>query len=266
MRRILVTRPAAQARDWVQRLREHGFDAVALPLIGIAPPPDRAAVQQAWTTLAGCDLVMFVSPNAVDQFFALRPPGCDWPAGTRAASPGPGTDAVLERHGIPAQRRVMPAADAAQFDSEALWQRLGREDWRGRRVLIVRGDGGREWLSERLREAGAEVCRLAAYARGVPVLDAAGEALLRAALADPAGHLWFFSSSEAIDHLETLAAARGLAPDWKPALALATHPRIAARANQLGCGEVIASRPTPEAVMAALAGAGLAGTPPARAS
>ena len=43
-----------------------------------------------------------------------------------------------------------------------------REDVRdaakeGKRVLIVRGDGGREWLAERLREAGADVTLVAAY-------------------------------------------------------------------------------------------------------
>lgn len=252
MKRILVTRPAAQAGDWVRLLRGHGFDARALPLIGIAPPHDPAPVTRAWAALAGCDLAVFVSPNAVEQFFALRPDGLDWPVATRAASPGPGTDTVLARHGVPLAQRVAPAADAVQFDSESLWQQLQREDWHGRRVLIVRGDGGREWLAARLREAGATVELLAAYARTAPSLDAAEQALLLQALAAPADHLWFFSSSEAIDHLEDLAAALGRAPDWSAAWALATHPRIAGRARRLGCTQVIESPPMVEAVVAAL--------------
>ena len=70
-RRLLVTRPADQAGPWVQRLREAGIDAVALPLMGVAPVEDGAPVVQAWEQLAARDLVMFVSPNAVAQFVAL---------------------------------------------------------------------------------------------------------------------------------------------------------------------------------------------------
>lgn len=247
--RVIVTRPEPQAAEWAARLCEDGIDAVALPLICIGPVADAAAVQQAWAALGTQRLVVFVSPNAAEQFMAARPQGAAWPAGVQAGSTGPGTTRALRRCGVPAGQIVEPAAEAAQFDSEALWQQLQRSDWCGAQVLIVRGDGGREWLADTLRGHGAKVALLAAYRRSAPRLDAAGQALLRAALDAPHSHLWVFSSSEAIANLAALA---GDATGWSRARALATHPRIAARAQQLGLGQVTLTRPTLAAVSACI--------------
>nr|WP_297357958.1 uroporphyrinogen-III synthase [uncultured Caldimonas sp.] len=250
--RVLVTRPAAQAGPWVEQLKHHGIDAHALPLIGIAPARDQDAVRAAWRQLHELGAVVFVSPNAVEQFFSLRPPGLAWPAGLLAATPGPGTDAVLEQSGVPASQRVQPDAASAQFDSVSLWEQLQDRPWSGVRVLIVRGDGGRDWLADRLREAGAEVRFLCAYQRCAPTLTAGEQALLREAVSDPSRHLWFFSSSESIDHLEGIVAASGSAVEWSQGRALATHPRIAERARRLGFVEVVECRPSMEAVVSAI--------------
>jgi uroporphyrinogen-III synthase len=246
--RVIVTRPAAQAQEWVARLAGRGIDAVALPLIEIAAAPEPAAVRAAWQALASHALVVFVSPSAVERFFELRPDGMPWPPDTRAASVGPGTTAALRRAGVPGAAIVEPAADAAQFDSESLWAALRAEPWGSARVLLARGDGGREWLGEQLRAAGAEVQALTVYQRAAPDFDAAQRAVLEAALAAPAAHLWLFSSSEAIDRLEAAAGAR----DWRAAAALATHPRIAARARALGIGRVIEVRAAFDAVAACI--------------
>jgi uroporphyrinogen-III synthase len=246
--RVLVTRPASQASEWVDKLRAAGLDAVALPLIVIAPPADIAEVQSAWHGLAAQALVMFVSPNAVAQFFALQPAGVAWPDGVTAASPGPGTTQTLLHHGVPSACIVEPAADAPQFDSEALWQVLATRDWRGRHVLIVRGTSGRDWLAERLCEHGAQVGSVATYRRLAPQLDETQRQCLQQALANPQQSLWFFSSSEAIDHLQDLAPEA----DWSAAQALATHPRIAERARALGIAHVHEARPALEAAMACI--------------
>jgi uroporphyrinogen-III synthase len=247
--RIIVTRPAAQAADWVVDLRAHGLDAAALPLIGIAPVDDAAALVVAWRGLAQQGLVSFVSPNAVRHFFAHRPEGAGWPAATLAGSPGPGTTRALEALGVPIAQIVEPAADAAQFDSESLWAQLRQHAWRDAQVLVVRGDGGRDWLAERLRDAGAQVTHVAAYRRVTPQFDAAQQALLHAALSAPEAHLWLFSSSEAIDNLAVLAPAGA---EWSRARAVATHPRIASRARQLGFANVADARPSLAAVVACI--------------
>lgn len=246
--KLLVTRPAAQAAEWVGWLHERGVDAQALPLIGISAPDDAEPVRAAWAGLPNHRLAVFVSPNAAEQFFALRPEGLAWPAQTLAGSPGPGTSRVLRALGVPAANIIEPKADAAQFDSESLWQQLARHDWRGARVLVVRGESGRDWLADTLRAHGAEVEFVTAYQRGAPALDDAARSLLQQAVAQPAAHAWLFSSSESIGHLVELAPQAG----WQRARALATHPRIAERARSAGFGQVHECRPSVEAVVACL--------------
>ena len=252
--RVIVTRPHAQAGEWVEALRARGLEAVALPLIEITPLADLQAVADSFASLADRRLVVFVSPNAVLQFFARAPAGWSWPAFTRAASPGPGTTRSLVGLGVPPALIDAPAADAPQFDSEALWQTLQSQDWHGARVLLVRGRQGRDWLAARLAEQGAVVDTLVAYERRAPKLDAAARALLTEALADPRRDLWLFSSSEAIDHLQTLMRQCGRvdAAIWRESHALATHPRIARRAREAGFGAVLESRPTEDAVVACI--------------
>ena len=242
--KVLVTRPATQATDWVVRLRGKGIDAAALPLIGISPAINTMPVVLAWVRLGQRKLVVFVSPNAVEQFFGVKPAGMFWPAHVHAGSTGPGTSQALLQAGVPRDMLIEPAANSLQFDSEALWTRLDGMDWHGASVLMVRGDGGREWLADKLRAQGAEVGKVVAYHSVAPSFTKPQRAQLNAALAWPQHHLWLFSSSEAITHL---AAAVTFA-DWHKAWAIATHPRIAARAQELGFANVLQTRPALDAV------------------
>jgi uroporphyrinogen-III synthase len=246
--RILVTRPAAQAEEWVAQLQRSGLDAVALPLMAIAAPQDPVSVRQAWSELTLRRLVFFVSPNAAEWFFLQRDETFSWPPTLQAASPGPGTSAVLRRCGVPSHLIVEPSADAPQFDSEALWAVLQSQTWAMASVLVVRGDGGRDWLAEQLREAGAEVIFVSAYRRTAPHFNAPALALLEAALALPQRHIWFFSSSEAVVNLMEAPQLQALGADWSGGTALATHPRIAESAKAAGFGSVLTSRPTLQAV------------------
>ena len=171
-----------------------------------------------------------------------------WNQADNGAAPGPGTADALRAEGIVDAAIVEPAPDAPQFDSEALWQRLAGHDWQGTSVLVVRGDGGRDWLAGRLVEAGAAVDTVAAYARVAPQLSAEERRSVAAAFADPEGHAWLFSSSEAIANLESLAGT----PWPNRARAIATHPRIAARARQAGFASVSEVPPGLDAVVACI--------------
>lgn len=241
---MLVTRPQPQADEWVAELAVRGVPARALPLIDIEPVED-PAVSIAWATLPAHRMLVFVSPNCVHSFFASRPAASAWPPATVAAATGPGTAQALRDAGVPAAAIVEPASDAVQFDSEALWRRLQTQPWGGQRVLVVRGDGGRDWLAERLRERGAEVAFVQAYRRTLPRLDAAARALLADAMAAPALHWWLFSSSQAVEHLLQLAPQSG----WSSGCAVATHPRIAQTLRTHGFGTVHSARPTLDAVL-----------------
>lgn len=240
-RRVLVTRPQPQADAWVQTLRAAGVDAQALPLLAIEPLP-ASALAAAWRGLHRQSLVVFVSPNAVTSFFAGRPADVAWPAGLPAASPGPGSDAALAQAGV--AERIVPADDAPQLDSEALWQRLSGRAWP--QVTIVRGDGGRELLAERLRDAGAQLSVVQAYRRVAPRWGADEQALYDGAAAAPARHLWLLSSTQALAHLPAAPAGRA---DWQ---ACASHPRIADAARAQGWGRVTVLRPGLPALLEAL--------------
>ena len=247
---VLVVRPRAQADAWVGELAALGVPARALPLIEIVPAPDPAGVEAAFARVEASDgepVLAFVSPNAASGFFeavalARGTPAhaLAWPAHAWAAATGPGTVAALRECGVPADRIAAPAADAAQFDSEALWAAIAGWPWARRPVWLVRGNGGRDWLGQQLRDAGADVHVVQSYGRAAPTLSDAERALLAEALAQPVRWIWMFSSSEAIDHLQALA------PDahWSAGRALASHPRIAERARALGFGAVTIVSPT----------------------
>ena len=249
---VLVVRPRAQAGAWVDALAALGVPARALPLIAIVPAPDAAPVDAVFAQVeasAGEPMLVFVSPNAVHGFFdavaaARGTPARAWPAHAWAAATGPGTVAALRERDVVAERIVAPAADAPQFDSEALWAAMRDWPWTGRPVWIVRGNGGRDWLGERLREDGADVRVVQSYGRAAPVLSDDERALLASALAEPVRWIWMFSSSEAIAHLRALAPAAS----WNSGRALASHPRIADSARALGFGSVTVVAPTAQAV------------------
>ena len=259
---LLVTRPQPQADAWVAQLVQQGLAAVALPLLAIAPASDAAAVHRAWQSLPALALVMFVSPNAVQRFFALRPPGQAWPAGLIAGGTGPGSRRALIDAGVPEALIQTPGATdpayAGPFDSEALWQLLAAQGWAGRQALIVRGEGGRDWLAQALRQQGAQVHFVEAYRRTGAVPQGPARAALQAALQAPGQHLWLLSSSEAVGHLGGLVPGQ----PWQAHQALATHPRIVQAAQALGFGRVGLA----DATLAGVVGAVRAGLAPLQAA
>jgi uroporphyrinogen-III synthase len=265
--RVLVTRPRNEVRKWVDALSDAGYDAQALPLIGVLPAPDPAAIVAAWQRLHTFDAVMFVSGNAVDHFFALKPALArefteDDATKIRAFVTGPGSFSALRRAQVDAQRIDMPDRDTGQFDSETLWQAVAPRVQSGYRVLIVRGTGsaankgvneqesahgvGRDWFADQVRAAGGVVEFVVAYQRRAPELLASEREVACQAATD--GSVWLFSSSEAIGNL--VAAC----PDqnWAHAKAVVTHSRIAQAAREAGFSVVCESRPTMAALMASI--------------
>lgn len=260
--RVIVTRPEREAQRWVRDLSALGFDAQALPLIKVGPVTDTAPLAHAWQQLADYVGVMFVSANAVEHFFAARPPatpefGTGAASTTRAWATGPGTARALAGAGVAPERLDAPPMDAGQFDSEALWQRVGAQVRRGDRVLIVRGGdtagsagagqgSGREWFARRVTDAGAQADFVMAYQRHAPEFSSHEQTLACQAASD--GSVWLFSSTEAVGHLGAWLPGQ----NWARARALATHARIAAAVKKLGFGVVDESRPTLSDVVAAL--------------
>jgi uroporphyrinogen-III synthase len=242
----LVTRPTAQAAEWVDRLRQRGIDAHALPLLAITPRINDPALTASWDELPRYALVMFVSPNAVKSFFAVKPVQAAWPAALRAAATGPGSVEALIDAGVPRERCIAPTRPP--FDSSALWALLRDDDWKGKHVLVVRGNGGRVEFTVALLGAGAHISFVQAYTRDLPQWSTTERATAAAARLAPARHVWLLTSAEAMGHLTTLLPGM----DWAQALAVTTHPRIADAARQLGFGRVVESSPQVKDVVASI--------------
>lgn len=227
----------------VAALERHGLRTLQFPLLDIAPTPNLDDLRAALADPSRYALVVFVSPNAVQQAFAAMPEGFRWPQDVPAAVVGPASAQALAAHGVaaPTYRVIRPDshADDARQDSEALYARLDVATLSGREVLIVRGNGGREWLADRLREAGVAVRTVEAYRRGVPVPDAAAWAALREVLAGR--HAWTLTSSEAARNLDSLARASLSAAEVEALYAapcFAPHARIVEQAQSLGFRDV----------------------------
>jgi uroporphyrinogen-III synthase len=239
---VVVTRPQAQAQQWVVFLQQAGVGAEALPLIDIAPAPQPAAVVHAWLSVPECAAIMFVSANAVEMFMQCRPPGLIT-SGVRAWATGPGTRSALLRLGWPDAQIDAPPPDAPLFDSEALWAVVSTSVRADDKVLIVRGadslgvPAGRDWLAVTLENAGVQVLGCVAYVRQLPRWCDARRQQARAAV--ERGAWWLFASSEAAHNLARLEPAWS----WDNARALATHPRIARTLREAGWGQVLEIAP-----------------------
>ena len=264
MRPIVLTRPVAQGERWAAELRTHGVTCYLLPLLEIAPPDDPAPLQEAWGRLANYAAVFFVSSNAVAHFFAKKTADARvmrsfLATNTRAWAPGPGSAAALHTAGVPPDWIDQPAADAAQFDSESLWRAVQAQVRSGQRVLIVRGLdakgrlAGRDWLAQRLQQAGVQVDQVGAYQRRAPRWQALQIEQASAALQQRAW--WLFSSAEAAANLPVLLPD-ALHSQLAGAGAVATHPRVARAVRAVGFAVVRESQPTLAAVLASINSAG----------
>ncbi|MBI5330675.1 MAG: uroporphyrinogen-III synthase [Betaproteobacteria bacterium] len=238
---ILVTRPAAQSAGLMRRLADLGAEPLLFPALAILPPADPAALARTLAHLDRYDLALFISPNAVERGLAAV---ADWPAGLKLAAVGQGTAACLGRAGF--TEVLHPAAEA---DSEHLLALPELADMQGRRVLIFRGEGGREFLAETLIARGAQADYAECYRRGLP--PDADPAPLLAACAQGRLHAVTVFSAETLDNLYTLAGAEG-AQTLRALPLFAPHPRIADRARALGVCEAIATAPGEDGLIAGL--------------
>ena len=230
-KRILVTRPLAQAGRLMALIRAEGGEPVCFPLLEIGAFDDLRPLQRAAGQLRDYALVVFISPNAVAYGLPTLLGGGAWPDGVRAAAIGPGTVAALAGHGI--GDVIVPVE---RFDSEALLQMpaFSGECVRGKRVLILRGDGGRELLADTLREREATVDCVSCYRRFAPTDASPVRGLLRDGQLDALT----VSSSEGLRNLWAL-----LDDDDRGRLrhlpCFVPHQRIAEQAAELGLTAVV---------------------------
>jgi uroporphyrinogen-III synthase len=242
-RHVVVTRPAGQATHFAAALTGQGAIPVLFPVLEIRDIEDVAPVLDAAIRLDSFDLAVFVSPNAIEKALALILSRRPWPARLRVAALGKSSERELARHGI--HDVISPPL---RFDSEALLGLPELTDVEGKRVIIFRGDGGRELLGDTLKARGAAIEYVTCYRRAKPQLDPA-----------PLLKLWevgkldavTLTSSEGLRNFHEMIGRLGQA--WlKKTPAFVPHVRIAEQARALGLGTVIPTDPGDDGLMAGL--------------
>ena len=241
---VLVTRPEPQAGPLARRLAAEGARVYRLPAIELLPREDRARQRAALGPIDRFHWIVFVSANAVRFGVALLEGRRD----LKLAAVGPATAAALNHAGF----RVALVPQGG-YDSEHLLASPELRNVRGLRVLIVRGDGGRELLAGELAARGAEIAYAEVYerrcARPVPGAVAAVEAEWAGGAID----VVTATSVELLRCLYEMLSPAGRALLDRTAL-LAGGPRIGAVARQIGIAGplIVAARPDDDGLMDAL--------------
>lgn len=251
LRAVVITRPLAQATGLARQVAALGRQPVIFPLLEIAPLDDPMPLRAMLDSLEDYALVAFVSPNAIDATFAHL---SKWPASVPIAVMGEGSRAALAAHGLTdANATIFSPRNAERTDSETLLEVLDLDALRGRKVLIVRGESGRELLADRLREQGVAVTHIAAYSRRAPLLTAATRQQLLTLL--DAENDWIVTSSEALRILVKMVRQLDGADSvvkMQQQKIIVPHVRIAETAQSEGFLNVLLTGSGDEQLLAAL--------------
>lgn len=219
--KIAVTRPRDQAVQLAQSIAQAGGVPLLFPLLDIAEVQDTRELHEQISRLSQFDLAIFISPNAVQYgLAAIRKAGVI-PASLRIATVGQGSAKALRDAGI-----ADVIAPTERFDSEGLLALPELQSISGWKVIIFRGDGGRELLGDTLKERGATVEYAACYQRSKPqqeggMLVAARPDAISVTSSEALRYLWQMLDDQAKD------ALRGT-PIFLP------HARIAELAHEQG--------------------------------
>ncbi len=199
--KIVVTRPRDQAVQLARRIEQAGGIPLLFPLLDITAVQDTKTLHEQITRLGQFNLAIFISPNAVHHgiaairatgasLFPATPPlpqsapsqalphgerevksfslrGKGWEGGLKIATVGQGSAKALRESGI-----ANVIAPTERFDSEGLLALPELQNVAGWRVIIFRGDGGRELLGDTLKTRGATVEYATCYQRSKPQQDA----------------------------------------------------------------------------------------------
>ena len=243
--KVVVTRPAHQADALCSQIEAAGGRAVRFPVLEILEPTDSKPLLALIDRLQDFDIAVFISPNAVRKAMNLIRSRRDFPESTKIAAIGRKSAQELKSFG-----QIADIYPKSRFDSEALLELPEMQDVAGKRVVIFRGDGGREMLGDTLKARGATVEYANAYRRGRPETDN-GEIL----------YLWsrneldaiLVTSSEGLRNLFDMVGKLGQM--WLRSTPLIVGgERMQETAHELGfkVEPVVAADPSDEAMMEAL--------------
>ncbi len=161
---IMITRPAHQATRLAEGITAIGAEVFLFPTLAILPveltDEDKEKIQQ----INHYDIIIFISPNAVEHGLAHIQAITRLPANILLATIGQGSAKALKSR-LGKQADIVPKEN---FNSEGLLATASLQNVADKRILIVRGNGGREHLKQTLQQRGAFVDYLNVYQRVKP--------------------------------------------------------------------------------------------------
>jgi len=204
-KRVLVTRPREQAADLVDRLESMGAHAIEAPMIRIVAPEDFGPLDDACARVGEFDWIVFSSANAVESFMERLLSGPrDLRAlhGVKLCAIGPATAERLAPYRLKID--LIPAEHRAEGVVRALTE---DEAIRGARVLLPKGDIGRELVADELKKHGADVTEVIAYRTVVAEPEREGEPDIYRMLLDRRIDVVTFTSPSAVRHFVRVLGA-----------------------------------------------------------
>ncbi len=226
---VLVTRPAHQAQPLCAMIKAEGGQAIAFPVLEIQDLSDNSAVARLLERLDEFDVAIFISANAVMKAMDMILPQRDWPSHLQIAVVGARTAEALQEYGV-----TVDICPEEKFNSEALLALPEMCAIKNKKVVIFRGQGGRELLADTLRQRGADIEYAEVYRRGKPA-DTPGHTSLNLEELLVAGkvNIIVVTSNEGLRNLWELAGAAGQEVLTHMPLAVMSA-RIAAVAQESG--------------------------------
>jgi uroporphyrinogen-III synthase len=237
---VLVTRPRAQSARFAALVAEAGGAPLLLPVLEIEPIRLDAA-SCARLAPDAHDWTIYTSANAVLHSLQQLPR----PVRSKIAAIGRATARTLEEQGL-----VVHAVPTSTSESEGLLALEPFTEPAGRRILIVKGAGGRTLLLDELARRGAVVATAEVYRRVRALPDAA----TLDELAHSVGHgslVVAATSAETLDGLLEVAPDSRV-PGLRDAWLLVPGARMAAAARDRGWrGPLVVADSAEDATMAA---------------
>ena len=229
-KRILVTRPRANAGDLADLLEAMGADTIEAPMIRIIPPEDYAPLDDACAHASEFDWIVFSSANAVDAFadrLLAGPQDLRALKDVRLCVVGPATAERLARHGLKVD--LTPAEYRAEAVVRAM---IGTGDLRGRKVLLPRADIGRDLVADELRKLGADVTEVVAYRTVIVESEREGEPDIYRMLLERRIDVVTFTSPSAVRNFVRVLGAEPAADLLRTTVVAAIGPVTAEAAAQ----------------------------------
>ena len=162
---VVITRPTHQAKNIKLKLEGAGAHPILFPLLEIIEPDNLAKTIEQLENLQDYDLLIFVSANAVEQSFKWVMPATLGKA--KIATTGKKTAEILEKNGV-----KVDYCPKEIFNSEALLAELNFKAFCvDKKIAIIRGEGGRDYLQNQLQLSGASVDYINTYQRICPQKD-----------------------------------------------------------------------------------------------